>query len=110
MAGLHLHGEVPGSDLAHRRRCRWNSDRSLLLAWIAFRFETIRRMLGAEREERGQRAHLLEGLLRAVGLMDAVVKTVRESFSASEARQRLTSEQRHRCLPFYIFASECPRQ
>ncbi|PHJ25262.1 dna gyrase subunit a [Cystoisospora suis] len=72
------------------RPCRF-SLKSMLLAWISFRFETLRRMLAAEREERERRSHLLEGLLRAVGHMDTVVKAVRESFSASEAHHRLTS-------------------
>ncbi|ESS30138.1 DNA gyrase/topoisomerase IV, A subunit domain-containing protein, partial [Toxoplasma gondii VEG] len=64
--------------------------KSMLLSWIAFRFHTLRRLLAAEEAERKARSHLLEGLLRAVSLMDDVVKTVRESLSADEAKQKLT--------------------
>jgi DNA gyrase subunit A len=57
--------------------------------YIDFRREVIRRRSEFELEKAKERAHILEGLLKAIEQLDAVIRTIRASASAEEARTRL---------------------
>jgi DNA gyrase subunit A len=57
--------------------------------YIDFRREVIRRRSEFELEKARDRAHILEGLLKAIDQLDAVIAAIRASASAEVARQRL---------------------
>jgi DNA gyrase subunit A len=57
--------------------------------YIDFRREVIRRRSEFDLEKAKERAHILEGLLKAIGMLDRVIRTIRESESAEAARNRL---------------------
>ncbi|HEY7466038.1 MAG TPA: DNA gyrase subunit A, partial [Dehalococcoidia bacterium] len=57
--------------------------------YIDFRREVIRRRSEFELEKARERAHILEGLLKAIDQLDAVIAAIRASASAEAARQRL---------------------
>jgi DNA gyrase subunit A len=57
--------------------------------YIDFRREVIRRRSEFDLEKARDRAHILEGLLKAIGQLNAIIRTIRESASAEEARNRL---------------------
>jgi len=57
--------------------------------YIDFRREVIRRRSEFELEKAKERAHILEGLLKAIEQLDAVIRAIRASASAEEARGRL---------------------
>jgi DNA gyrase subunit A len=57
--------------------------------YIDFRREVIRRRSEFDLAKARDRAHILEGLLKAIGQLNAVIRTIRESASAEEARNRL---------------------
>jgi len=61
----------------------------VLEAYIGHRREVVRRRSQYELERARERAHILEGLLKALDNLDAVIQTIRRSPSADEARQRL---------------------
>jgi DNA gyrase subunit A len=63
--------------------------KTALEAYIDFRREVIRRRSEFELEKARERAHILEGLLKAIEQLNAVIRAIRESASAEAARQRL---------------------
>ena len=60
-----------------------------LQVYIEHRRQVITRRTQFELEKARQRAHILEGLLVALGNLDAVIQTIRQSADADEARERL---------------------
>ena len=63
-----------------------------LMAYIEHRREVITRRTEFDLEKARQRAHILEGLRIALGNLDAVIKTIRESKDADTARTQLMDE------------------
>ena len=66
--------------------------KTALERFIEFRREVIRRRSEFELEKARDRAHILEGLLKAIDSLDAVIRAIRESPSAEEARNRLQAD------------------
>ena len=60
-----------------------------LEAYIDFRREVIRRRSEFDLEKAQERAHILEGLLKAISQLNAIIRAIRESASAEAARTRL---------------------
>ena len=63
--------------------------KSALENFIDFRREVIRRRTEFDLAKAQERAHILEGLLKALENMDAIIIAIRESASAEAARTRL---------------------
>lgn len=61
----------------------------LLEEFIQFRKEVIRRRTAWRLDKAERKLHILEGLLEAIDMIDAVIRTVRESPSPSEALKGL---------------------
>jgi DNA gyrase subunit A len=61
----------------------------MLESFIGHRREVIRRRSEFDLEKAQERCHILEGLLKALDQLDEVIKTIRRSPSAEEAKQRL---------------------
>jgi DNA gyrase subunit A len=57
--------------------------------YIDFRREVIRRRSEFDLEKARDRAHILEGLLKAIEMLDAVIRTIRAAASAADARVAL---------------------
>ncbi|MEO7666154.1 MAG: DNA gyrase subunit A, partial [Dehalococcoidia bacterium] len=66
--------------------------KKILESYIDHRRIVIRRRSEFELEKAKDRAHILEGLLKAIGMLDAVIKTIRGAASADEAKQKLMAE------------------
>lgn len=66
--------------------------REVLNCYIEHRHEVIYRRAGFEHRKAVDRAHIVEGLLRAQGVIDDVIKTIRASSNQEEARPRLIEE------------------
>ena len=65
--------------------------RRALLVYIDHRFEVITRRTEYELGKQRERAHILEGLRIALQFLDEVIRTIRESASAEDARGQLMS-------------------
>ncbi len=65
--------------------------KQMMQAWIEHRIEVIRRRTRFELARAEARAHILEGYLKALDHLDAVVKMIRASGSRDEARSSLMS-------------------
>ncbi len=65
------------------------SIKKVLESYIIHRREVIRRRSEFDLEKARDRAHILEGLLKAIDQLDAVIQAIRGSPSAEEAKQRL---------------------
>lgn len=63
--------------------------RRALLVYIEHRFDVITRRTEFELSKQRERAHILEGLRIALGSLDEVIETVRNSPSAEDARTQL---------------------
>jgi DNA gyrase subunit A len=63
--------------------------KKILESYINHRREVIRRRSEFELEKAKDRAHVLEGLLRALDMLDEVIKAIRAAPSAEDAKQRL---------------------
>ncbi len=57
--------------------------------YIDFRREVIRRRSEFDLEKARDRAHILEGLVKAIANLTAVIRTIREAASADEAKTKL---------------------
>jgi DNA gyrase subunit A len=57
--------------------------------WVDFQIEVVTRRSRYRLERARRRAHIVEGLLRAVDKLDAVVKAIRSSSDRTEARRKL---------------------
>lgn len=71
------------------RQPRTVSLKRMLESFIAHRREVIRRRSEFDLEKAQERGHILEGLLKALDSLDEVIKAIRRSPSAEEAKQRL---------------------
>lgn len=60
--------------------------------YIAHQVEVITRRSNFRLEKARQRAHIVEGLLRAIDILDAVIQTIRNSDDRAVARERLCEE------------------
>lgn len=58
--------------------------KSILLEWIAFRTQCIRRRIYYEKQQKEQKLHLLEGLSRILLDIDRAIKIIRETRSEAE--------------------------
>src|SRR5881392_3387482 len=66
--------------------------KQMLEAFIDFRREVVRRRTEYELRKAKARAHILEGLTKAIDALDYIVTLIRNSRSVDEARQWLTGE------------------
>ncbi|HKZ74995.1 MAG TPA: DNA gyrase subunit A, partial [Steroidobacteraceae bacterium] len=57
--------------------------------YITFRREVTRRRAEYDLEKAQDRAHILEGLMKALENLDAVIKAIRQADSADQAKERL---------------------
>ena len=62
----------------------------MLECFIDFRREVVRRRTEYELRKARARAHILEGLTKAIDTLDYIVTLIRNSRSVDEARQWLT--------------------
>jgi DNA gyrase subunit A len=60
--------------------------REILERWVAFRLETIRRAAQFDLAKARERLHVLDGFIKAIGLMDRVIATIRASKDAPQAK------------------------
>ncbi|NUM30705.1 MAG: DNA gyrase subunit A [Bacteroidetes bacterium] len=65
--------------------------KSLISNFVEHRHEVVVRRAQFELEDARKRAHILEGLLKALDNLDAVIKLIRESKTVEEARNGLMS-------------------
>ena len=66
--------------------------KKILDSFINHRREVIRRRSEFDLEKAHDRAHILEGLLKAIDMLDEVIKTIRGAASAEDAKQKLMAE------------------
>ena len=66
--------------------------KQMLEAFIDFRREVVRRRTEYELRKARARAHILEGLTKAIDALDYIVTLIRNSGSVDEARQWLTGD------------------
>src|SRR5438874_2216365 len=66
--------------------------KQMLEAFIDFRREVVRRRTEYELRKAHARAHILEGLTKAIDALDFIVTLIRNSRSVDEARQWLTGD------------------
>lgn len=66
--------------------------KSMIQAWIEHRIEVVRRRVRFDLNKAEARAHVLEGYLKAIDQMDAVVKTIRASNNKEEAKLSLITQ------------------
>ena len=71
------------------RQPRTVSLKRMLESFIGHRREVIRRRSEFDLQKAQERGHILEGLLKALDKLDEVIKTIRRSSSADEAKKRL---------------------
>ena len=71
------------------RQPRTVSLKRMLESFIGHRREVIRRRSEFDLQKAQERGHILEGLLKALDKLDEVIKTIRRSPSADEAKKRL---------------------
>lgn len=65
--------------------------KQMISSWVDHRIEVIRRRTRFELAKAEARAHILEGYLKALDHLDAVVKLIRASNSRDEAKSQLIS-------------------
>ncbi len=65
--------------------------RRSLHIYVEHRFEVITRRSQFELEKQRARAHILEGLLKALSNLDAIIQTIRSAADTDEARTKLMS-------------------
>lgn len=66
--------------------------KTALEAYLEFRREVVRRRTEFDLEKAKDRAHILEGLLKAIDQLDAIIAAIRASASADAARTRLQED------------------
>ncbi|HEV2912239.1 MAG TPA: DNA gyrase subunit A [Pyrinomonadaceae bacterium] len=66
--------------------------KQMLEAFVDFRREVVRRRSEYELRKARARAHILEGLTKAIDALDFIVTTIRNARSVDEARQWLTGQ------------------
>lgn len=60
-----------------------------LLRWIDFRRDVVKKRYEYERRQALKRLHILKGFMAAMGALDAVIQTIRESANRAVAREGL---------------------
>ena len=73
-------------------RPRTLSLKEMLAHFVDFRHEVVVRRTKFELEKALKRAHILEGLLKAIDIIDEVIATIRASKNVDEARQALVDK------------------
>jgi DNA gyrase subunit A len=68
------------------------SIKKILESYIDHRRDVIRRRSEFELEKARERAHILEGLLKAIDMLDQVIKTIRGAASADDAKTKLMAK------------------
>ena len=63
-----------------------------LSEFIAFRREVVRNRTLYELKKAKARAHILEGLIKAIDIIDEIIKLIRASMSTEEAKQGLVTQ------------------
>ncbi len=63
--------------------------KQLIMAWIDHRLDVIRRRTRFELNKAEARAHILEGYLKAIDVLDEVVRLIRASENRDDARRHL---------------------
>lgn len=63
--------------------------KQMIASWLEHRIEVVQRRTRFELNKAEKRAHILEGYLKAIDHLDAVVKIIRESSSKEAARDAL---------------------
>ncbi|MDH3680155.1 MAG: DNA gyrase subunit A [Acidimicrobiia bacterium] len=66
--------------------------REALVAYVEHQREVVRRRSEYRLDKAQKRAHIIEGLLRALDLIDQIITAIRASEDRAEARQRLMGE------------------
>jgi DNA gyrase subunit A len=66
--------------------------REVLVAYVEHQRDVVRRRSEFRLEKANARAHIVEGLLRALDLIDEIIAAIRASEDRGEARQRLMGE------------------
>eukprot|EP00903_Cladosiphon_okamuranus_P010462 g9898.t1 len=66
--------------------------RAAIQSFVDFRFSTVRRRTAFELGKVQAREHIVQGMLRALGMIDAVIELVRASTDTSSARDGLMAE------------------
>lgn len=66
--------------------------KQLIEAWIEHRIEVVRRRTRFELAKAEARVHVLEGYLKAIDNLDAVVRLIRSSNNRDDAREKLVSQ------------------
>ncbi|MBU5314696.1 DNA topoisomerase IV subunit A [Clostridium bornimense] len=66
--------------------------KSILKHYINHQKEIITRRTAKELKEAEKRHHIVEGFIKAIGIMDEVIKTIRESTSKANARENLMNK------------------
>lgn len=66
--------------------------KQMLEAFVDFRREVVRRRTEYDLRKARARAHILEGLTKAIDALDYIITTIRNARSVDEARQWLTGE------------------
>lgn len=61
----------------------------MLRAWVTHQIEVIRRRSAYRLQKAEDRCHIVEGLVRAVDMIDAIIKAIRSSKDRPTARQKL---------------------
>ena len=72
-----------------RTRPAYLSLRDLLVHFVSHRLEVIERRSRYELEQRRARLHIVEGLLKALDVLDQVIETIRRSQTADTAKTNL---------------------
>lgn len=65
--------------------------KDILKVFVEFRHDVIIRRTKFELDKARKRAHILEGLIRAIDVIDEIIKIIRSSKNVDEARSRLMS-------------------
>ncbi len=65
--------------------------REILERWVAFRLQTIRRAAAYDLDKARARLHVLAGFVKAIGLMDKVIATIRACKDAPQAKIALAN-------------------
>ncbi len=73
-------------------RPRTMSLKDIIRVFVDFRHDVIVRRTRFELEKARKRAHILEGLIKAIDVIDRIIEIVRSSRSVDEAKGRLIEE------------------
>lgn len=66
--------------------------KEMLEQYIEYQKEVIRRRTKFDLDKAEARAHILEGLIKAVDILDAIISTIRKSKNEPEAKQKLIDD------------------